>query len=127
MTESKEEKKQKKYKEIRVISSRGKSAIVEWVYRARSYRKTVPIQEIKNGKIDEEILDKCPDYGVPWGAEINLTATSEDIEVALHNAGIWTAEDAMKNASAVIGALTAAYKTDLVAILQAAKKYINKE
>jgi hypothetical protein len=123
-----EEKKKKSYQAIRVVSSRGKSAVVEWVYRKRAYRKIVPLEEIKGGKIDEEVLDKCPAYGVPWSEEIDPpSVTSNDIEIALHKAGVWTAEDAMKKPNAVIGAINAAYKTNLVAVLQAAKKYIKKE
>jgi hypothetical protein len=82
---------------------------------------------VKKDSIDEKELDKCPDYGVPWAEMVKPSLTAEDLEVALHNAGIWTAEDAARKAGAVIGAINAAYKTDLGAILKAAKNHINKE
>jgi len=124
--ETKEEKKPKVQK-VRLISSRGKGAVVEWVEDGKVFRKVVPVSKIKGNEIDEATLKKSPDYGVPWAKEVNPKASSEDIEVALHNAGVWTAEDAMKNPQAIIGSINAAYKADLVAILKAAKKYINKE
>jgi len=119
--------KKKQFKPVNIIKSRGKSAIVEWVEEGKVFRKIVPIRNIKNGSVEEKTLDKCPDYGVPWSKEVVLSASSEDIERSLHNAGIWTAEDALKNSRAIIGALNAAYKSDLASIIHAAKKYINKE
>ena len=115
------------YKQVRIVKSRGKSAVVEWVYRGKAYRKTVPLDEVKGDKIDSEVLDKCPDYGVPWAKEVNTEATPGDLEAALHNAGIWTAEDALKNLSGIKGALNATYKTGLAEILKTAKQYKNKE
>jgi hypothetical protein len=117
----------KTYKKVRIVKSRGKSAVVEWVYRGKAYRKTVPLDEVEGEKIDSDVLKKCPDYGVPWAKEVSPDATPGDLEEALHNAGIWTAEDAFKNPSGIIGALNATYKTGLAAILKAAKKYKNKE
>ena len=126
--EKKEPKKAvKHFKKVRVVKSKGESAVVEWVEDGKAFRKFVPLKLIKNQGVEEKELDKCPDYGVPWSKEIKPNLSSEDLEAALHNAGIWTAEDAVRNAGAVIGAINAAYKTDLGAILQAAKKHINKE
>lgn len=124
-----EEKKEikKQFKPVNVINSRGKSAIVEWVEDGKAFRKIVPTKDIKDGSVEEKTLDKCPDYGISWSKEVRMSASSEDLEKELHNAGIWTAEDALRNAKAIIGALNAAYKTDLASIIGAAKKYINKE
>lgn len=115
------------YKNVRKISSRGKSAVVEWVENKKAFRKIVPIGKIKNDKIDKSILDKSPDYGIPWAKEIKLSASPEDLEKALHNAGIWTPQDAINNPGGIIGALNATYKTDLAKLLRIAKAYINKE
>lgn len=117
----------KKYREIRVIQSHGKGAVVEWVDDGKAYRKIVPHNKVKDGRIEEDVLDKSPDYGVPWAKEIKLSASSDDLEAALHNAGIWTPQDAMKNSGSIMGALNATYKSDLASILRAAKKYITKE
>lgn len=125
--EEKQEEKKPVMKTVRTVSSRGKGAVVEWVDNGVAFRKIVPISKIKGNKIDEETLDKSPDYGVPWAKELNPDASAEDLEKALHNAGVWTAEDAMKSPQAVIGAINTAYKSDLVAILKAAKKHRNKE
>jgi hypothetical protein len=122
-----EKKKEPKMKMVRVVASRGKGAVVEWVENGEAIRKIVPVSKIKGEEIDEDTLDKSPDYGVPWAKEIKLNASAKELEKALHNAGVWTAEDAMKKPQAIIGAINTAYKTDLVAILQAAKKYKNKE
>lgn len=132
MTSESEEKQEEKkpvkhFIEVRVIQKRGKGAVVEWVEGGKAFRKIVPLGQVKDDKVEEKALEKSPDYGVPWAKEIKMNAKPEDIETALHNAGIWTAQDAMKGAGRVIGALNAAYKTDLGAILTAAKKYINKE
>jgi hypothetical protein len=127
--EIKEEKKEikKHFKPVNVINSRGKSAVVEWVEDGKAFRKVVPLKDIKDGSVEEKTLGKCPDYGIAWSKEVELKASSEDLEKELHNAGVWTAEDALRNARAIIGALNAAYKTDLASIIGAAKKYINKE
>jgi len=127
MTDEKQEKKRKSYKAVNMISSRGKNAVVEWVYQGRAHRKIVPTKAVSGGKIETHILDQCPDYGIPWSSEIHPTLTAEEIEIALHNAGIWTPEDVWQNPNAIIGALNAAYKTDLAMILQIANKYKNKE
>ena len=128
MDEVKEEpKKEPKLIKVRVLSSRGKGAVVEWVENKQAFRKIVPVSKIKGNQIDEETLDKSPDYGVPWAKEIKLNASAKDLEIALHNAGVWTTEDAMKKPQAIIGAINTAYKTDLAAILSAARKYKNKE
>ena len=134
MTEEKEIKeepkkeKPKKFIDVRVVKSHGKSAVIEWVDDGKVFRKISPVSKIKDGKIDEQELEKCPDYGVPWAKEIKLSASSEDLENALHNAGIWTPQDALKNSQAIRGALNAAYKTGLSSILKTATKYKkNKE
>jgi len=125
--EEKTKKEVKRFKKVQIIKAHGKSAIVEWIEDGKAFRKTVPSRLIKKDSIEEKELDKCPNYGVPWAKEIVPDLTSEGLEIALHNAGVWTAEDAMKSAGRIIGAINAAYKTDLGAILRAAKKYINKE
>lgn len=125
--EAKEIKEVKSFKQIKVIQARGESAVVEWVEDGKVFRKIAPVKKINDEQIEEKVLDKCPDYGVAWAKEIELSASPEDMEKALHNAGIWTAEDALRNSRAIIGALNAAYKTDLASIINAAKKYINKE
>ena len=117
----------KHFIEVQVVKKRGESAVVEWVADKKAFRKTVPLKLIKDGKIEEKQLTKCPDYGIPWAKEIEPNLSSEDLEKALHNAGVWTAEDALRSPGAIIGALNTAYKTDLGAILKAAKKHINKE
>lgn len=127
MTSKEEEKKEKTFIAVRVVKKRGKGAVIEWVDKGRAFRKTVPLNKIKDGEIEESILDKAPDYGVPWAKELNPKASPEDIETALHNAGLWTSDDVLRNPGGVIGALNAAYKTDLATVLQVAKKHKNKE
>lgn len=125
--EKQEEVKKPTFIEVRQVRSHGKGVIVEWVEDGKAIRKVVPVKAVKDNQIEESILEKAPDYGVPWAKELKPNASPEDVEIALHNAGIWTSEDALNNPGGVIGALNAAYKTDLVAVLKASKKYINKE
>jgi len=131
MTE--EEKKEEPKKEpkvfidVRIVKSQGKGAVIEWVSEGKAFRKIAPLSKLKDGKIEEKDLEKCPDYGVPWAKEIELSASSEDLETALHNAGIWTPQDALRNSKAILGALNATYKTGLSSILKTANKYKNKE
>jgi len=128
--EKKEEPKKekpKKFIEVNIIRSRGKGAVIEWVSEGKAFRKIAPLSKLKDGKIEEKDLEKCPDYGVPWAKEIELSATSEDLETALHNAGIWTPQDALKNPQAILGALNATYKTGLSSIFKTAQKFKNKE
>jgi hypothetical protein len=125
--EKKKEEPKKEPIQVQIVASRGKSAVVEWVEDGEAFRKIVPKYKMKGNEIDEDTLGKAPDYGVPWAKEIKLSASAKELEKALHNAGVWTAEDATKKPQAIIGAINTAYKTDLAAILRAAKKYINKE
>ena len=64
---------------------------------------------------------------IPWAKEIKMFATPEEVETALYNAGIKTAEDVYKNPQAIIGAFNAAYKSGLAEVLTIANKYKIKE
>lgn len=75
--------------------------------------------------VNEDDTNMGIPYGLPFADLLKdhvCEEMAERIEVELHRAGIWTAQDALKNPAAVQGALLAAYAIDYSFILQLAKK-----
>jgi len=62
-------------------------------------------------------------YGLPFEFKLpGMTVTSHEIEVALHNAGIWTAEDVLKNTKLVQGALLSLIRLTVSDVMSLATK-----
>lgn len=68
-----------------------------------------------------DLLDAAP-YGVAWEALITLEATPAMIAAELRRRGIWTYEDLFKNPQVALGAVQAAHRVDLAALIQAARE-----
>ena len=108
---------------VKVLKAQGASALVEWVADGEAHRAFVPAAKVKAGLVAESVLGKGVPYGIPW-RDIKLPALdiAAALEKALHNAGIWTAEDLSKNQRAAHGAVQAALGLHLGAVNQFARE-----
>lgn len=111
--------------EIKVISKRKGSTLVEFRKGDKLQRVYVPSQDVKDGEVSEYKLKLGIPYGVEWSRFIRLQATPEELEDNLRNAGIWTGHDALQNPQIVLGVLQKTYKIDLGAIQRIAKEANN--
>lgn len=101
---------------IRVIETRGLTALVEWDDGAGVHRAYVPTDRIENAAADYETLAAGIPFGEAWETLPLGNVGAEQIAQALRARGIWTAEDA-QNVNRVRAALVDAYSADLQIIL----------
>jgi len=106
---------------VRLVQQTGKSALVEWTAKGILKRGLLPAEMVAD-KLDQEVLDTAVPYGVPWADMPIKPFTGQDLEKALHDAEIWTAEQAMANAQKVIGALQTLYLVHLGSLVEFAAK-----
>jgi hypothetical protein len=111
--------------DIKIIQHQGHSALVEWMEDKKVKRATVPANVIKEEQVSKYQLDLGIPYGIPW-SQIKLRASASKLEEELHRVGIWTAEDALNNAPAIVGALQATYSVDMGIIMKIAKQERSK-
>ena len=102
---------------VRLVEQTGKSALVEWSVKGSLKRGSIPVDKVAE-KVDQDVLDAAVPYGVPWSAMLIKQFTGEDLEKAMHDADIWTVEQAYKNARKVVGALQALYLVHLGSLLE---------
>lgn len=115
---------------VTLLASPGlKTVLVEWLRDEKQARGYVPSKALemaedgKHGLVSPEVLEAATPYGLPWAKLIQLQATPEGIETALHRAGIWTFEDLRTNPMPALGAIQAAYWLDMSILLMAADKF----
>lgn len=108
--------------DIKIISRRGQSALVEYLKSGKLQRATVPVADIADDQISDYKLKLGIPYGIEWSKYVRLEATSQDLEQNLRRVGIWTKEDALNNAQRVLGAIQATYQIDLGTLLRIAKE-----
>lgn len=112
---------------VRLVKSTGKSALVEWADRKGLHRAFIPVERVAE-KIDADLLDAAPPYGVPW-ADMKLNApTGDELQSALYAAGYWTADDVYKRAPQLFGVLQALLGLHLGSLVEfAAQHQLNNE
>lgn len=99
---------------MKLIKRDREAALVEYVENGEVKRKIIPRSAVnENGQIDSFELETGIPYGIAWGDYLQLEATPKDIERALHNAGIWTAEDLRTKQQVAIGAIQTALSIHL--------------
>jgi hypothetical protein len=101
----------------------GKSTVYEWQVKGAVKRGILPPEKVIDGKVDQELLEAAIPYGVPWAEMPIKPFTGEQLEKALHDADLWTAEQVMKNARKAIGALQTLYLVHLGSLVEFAAKY----
>lgn len=112
--------------QVKVLNDQGKTALVEWSFKGEDEIKRgfIPSKSLGEGNfVSRDVLLAATPYGLPWAKLIELKATPEGIEAALHRAGIWTFEDLRTNPMPALGAIQAAYWLDMSILLMAAQKY----
>jgi hypothetical protein len=108
--------------EVKIISQRGQSALVEYHEGDKLKRATIPMADIMDNKVSSYKLHLGISYGVEWAKYVTLQATPEQLQENLRRAGIWTKEDALTNAGKVLGVIQATYQLDLGTLLRIAKE-----
>ena len=104
------------------VSQTGKSVLVEWRDKKGLHRASIPLDKFAD-KVDQELLEAAPPYGVPWAEAPIKAMTGDDLQAALYAAGVWTSEDVLKQPQKVIGALQYLYWVHLGSLVEFAAKY----
>jgi len=107
---------------VKVLSSSGKSTLVEWLEKDGLHRASLPAEKVAE-KVDQELLDAAMPYGVPWADAKIKPFTGAELQAALYAAGVWTAEDVMNKPQLVIGALQGLLWLHLGSLVEFAAKY----
>lgn len=104
---------------IKVIQSKGQSTLVEFIHDGVSIRKFVPSDEVINGMVADQVLERAIPYGYPW-SEISLTFDANMFEREMHNRELWTIEEALRNPKKLKSAIDATLASQLSSVLQIA-------
>lgn len=112
---------------IKPIFRKKMATLIEYIEDGVPYRISVQSSSIvtKDGDsyVSKHLLGQGLPYGVPWSLKLTLNQiTPESLEIELHKAGIWTAEDALKNPSTVQSAILSALRITLSDIMRIAKE-----
>jgi len=109
---------------VKVLRQEGDAALVEWRNRDIPRRVMVPVSEVDGqGWITKESLDAGMEYGLPWAGMVGrLSATPKKLERALHNDGIWTAQDFLHRWRKVQQIFARLVKPDMVKLLNMVKE-----
>jgi hypothetical protein len=117
-----EKKTQSKLIPVRLVGTTGKSALVEWLDKKSLHRASLPIEKVAD-KIDLELLEAAPAFGVPWADMPIKSVTGEQLQAAMYAAGFWTDQDVMKRAPEIFGVLQALLGLHLGSLVEFAAKY----
>lgn len=86
---------------VRVVESKNKVALVEWLEGDEQRRAYVPATEVTPRGVTADVLEAGEPYGVRWEVLI-APGTPQAIAKALRQQGIWTVSDlAMRMGDAV--------------------------
>lgn len=107
---------------VKVIETRGQSALIQCVVDGELVRKIVPRSDVINGEVDEFNLETGIPYGIPWADLITISVTPEDFQRELRNAGIWTFEDLKTKQQLAVGAIQSAIGVHLGTLNNVAKE-----
>lgn len=80
----------------------------------------MPSPSVNNGYVMENVIDQGIPYGYPW-EDLSMTFDAEKLANELHQAGVWTAEDALKFPQKVSAALNATYADNIKQVLEIAQ------
>ena len=106
--------------DVKVISTHGASAIVEYETDSMPYRSSVDVNDVVDGQCPQERLRDAP-YGIDW--EFDLPDLKRETELALKKAQIWTYRDLQEKDRQIIRIATNVLGR---AIWEAAKRGSNR-
>lgn len=124
MPDEQEKKPRRKMVQVKVISHKGHSALVE--YDGGNKRAYIPRDKLDGDRIAQEELDKGVRYGLEFERLITCSATPEAIAAELKRRGVWTYDNLCQKPHAVHKAFMQFFGKDLAALMQAAKLEVNK-
>lgn len=100
--------------QVTTLKSKDGKSLIEWRDGNNVYRTWVPVEEVKDGKVEN------PERGISYGDDlvhsIEMPIT-EDLQQALHNQGLWTLKDMAQNPQQVLAALSNAYSNVVTQLL----------
>ena len=114
---------------FKIITWHGEAGLAELVRDGIVERVTLPMSILRDtAELTDSEIDSGIAYGLPF-AEFLTTSTDivPRLVIALHKAGIWTADDLRKQPMKVVNALQATYKIETARIIQAAETYLQQE
>lgn len=104
---------------VKVVLTMRTACVIEVITGDDSERRIVPKSKIINGEIDEETFKKGILYGFDWKT-IDIHIEQRELSAALHNNGIWTIEDALREPKAVKAAVEVITAKLLKSVLETA-------
>jgi len=116
---------------FRLITKSGQTGLIEVNRDGVLERCLLPAQLLEgNTELTGEQIDAGAPYGLPFSEFIQLSPTkdlAQQLETALHNAGVWTLEDLRTKVPSAISALQTVYGIEFRKLIKAAEAYTMKE
>jgi len=111
MTTYEENKEEKIIKKVTVetISTKDKTTLVKYMDGDTLCKVYIPTVKIVAGKVDEDVLGKGVQYGLPWDKVEFPKITGSALADELHKHNIWTAEEYRSNPNGVRAAINQLY------------------
>jgi len=94
---------------VEILSTEGKTSLVKYLVDDIAYQVYIPTTKITSGEVDVRTLSKGLPYGLPWDQIKLPEITGKALAIALHNRGIWTAEEYRSNPQGVQAAIMQIY------------------
>lgn len=104
---------------VKVISRRGQSALVEYLEDGKLRRVTIPARDVIDDQVSQYKLRLGIPYGLPWETICNHPALPD----LLRQRGIYTYNDLKAKHQEALNAVLTAYGQDLQTIMKLAKNY----
>lgn len=113
---------------FRLITKSGQTGLIEINRDGALERCLLPTQLLEgNSELTSEQIDSGAPYGLPFSEFIqpsNFKDLAKQLEITLHNAGVWTLEDLRTKVPSVISALQTVYGIEFRKLIRAAEAYI---
>jgi hypothetical protein len=106
---------------VTVIADAGKSILVQYVDNGMLTRKTVPAHMVRNNQVYSEVLSQGIPFGYPF-EEMPIEFNAQKFANELHNLGIWSVEDLLKQPRSILSALNAGFADNVANVLEIAKQ-----
>jgi len=106
--------------QVIIIRRKGESILVQYTREDTLQRCTIPVAQLDNNLVDDQVLQAGIPYGYPW-EDIQLTFDMKKFMNELHQVDIWTAEDLLKSPQKLWSALRAALADSLSNVLDIAR------
>ena len=106
--------------EVRGIEARGEALVVEWEDGGCPRRAVVPADAVRRGRCERLTLERGIPYGDDFAAALEGVETPgpDEIECALHRAGLWDGEDLRRAPGLLKQALERVFAPTLTALLR---------